>query len=290
MNVLSIQSHVAFGYVGNRAAAFPLQRLGMEVWAINTVQFSNHTGYGVWSGQVFGPAHIRELVDGIDRLGVLGQCDAVLTGYLGDAELGQAALEAVARVRAANPKALYCCDPVMGDHGRGLFVRAGIPELFRDRIVQLADILTPNQFELEYLAGGPLGTLEAVLAATTALRQARGAIVLVTSLHRRDAPPGTIEMLAHGDDGAFLVATPMIDFATPPNGSGDTVAALFLAHRLAGDGLGASLEAAAAGIFAVMQETARQGRRELALIAAQEQLAGTARPFKARRLAMGGGA
>src|SRR5687768_17753569 len=153
MNLLSIQSHVAYGHVGNSAAVFPLQRIGVEVWAINTVQFSNHTGYGAWRGQVFQEGLIRDCVTGIAERGALARCDGVLSGYMGDAAIGEAILDAAARVKAANPKALYCCDPVIGDVGRGVFVRPGIPEFMKTRTVPAADIITPNHFELELLAG-----------------------------------------------------------------------------------------------------------------------------------------
>ena len=149
MNILSIQSHVAYGHVGNASAVFPMQRLGVEVWPIHTVQFSNHTGYGAWKGQVFDGATIDELMAGIGERGVLGKCDGVLSGYMGSADIGHAILSAVAKVREANPKAMYCCDPVIGDVGRGVFVRPGIPEFMREQAVPAADIVTPNQFELE---------------------------------------------------------------------------------------------------------------------------------------------
>src|SRR5947209_11157152 len=112
MNILSIQSWVAYGHVGNAAAIFPLQRLGAEVWAINTVQFSNHPGYGSWTGQVATSAEISTLVDGVEARGALSACDAILSGYMGDPSIGEAILDAVRRVRRANPSALYCCDPV----------------------------------------------------------------------------------------------------------------------------------------------------------------------------------
>ena len=128
MNILSIQSHVAYGHVGNDSAVFVMQRLGVEVWPIHTVQFSNHTGYGAWKGRVFDGASIDELMVGIGERGVLPQCTGVLSGYMGSAETGNAILSAVGKVRAANPEALYCCDPVIGDVGRGIFVRPGIPE------------------------------------------------------------------------------------------------------------------------------------------------------------------
>ena len=148
MNILSIQSHVAYGHVGNAAAVFPLQRMGHEVWPIHTVQFSNHTGYGAWRGQVFDAGLIADCVLGLEERGALARCDGVLSGYMGSADTGVAILDAVARVRAAHPSALYCCDPVMGDVGRGMFVRPGIPEFLRDRVVPMADVATPNHFEL----------------------------------------------------------------------------------------------------------------------------------------------
>ena len=161
MNLLSIQSHVAYGHVGNAAAVFPLQRLGVEVWPVHTVQFSNHTGYGEWKGQVFDAALIREVVAGIEQRGVLGECDGVLSGYMGGADIGAAILDAVATVKRANPAARYCCDPVIGDVGRGVFVREGIPEFMKSKAVPAADIVTPNQFELDYLSGRESKTLGA---------------------------------------------------------------------------------------------------------------------------------
>ena len=152
MNILSIQSHVAYGHVGNDAAVFPLQRIGVEVWQIHTVQFSNHTGYDSWKGRVFDAGIIREVVAGIEQRGVLGECDGVLSGYMGSADIGGAILDAVETVKRANRAAKYCCDPVIGDVGRGIFVREGIPEFMRTKAVPAANIITPNQFELDYLS------------------------------------------------------------------------------------------------------------------------------------------
>ena len=169
LNILSIQSWVAYGHVGNASAIFPLQRLGAEVWGVHTVQFSNHTGYGAWRGQVFGADLIGECVAGIEERGVLGRCDAVLSGYLGSAEIGAAVRDAALKVKAANPQALWCCDPVIGDTGRGVFVRPGIPEFLRDQALPAADIATPNQFELEWLTGQVITSLDTAKAAITAL-------------------------------------------------------------------------------------------------------------------------
>jgi len=154
--ILSIQSSVAYGHVGNSAAVFPLQRLGIDVWPVLTVHFSNHTGYGSFRGPVLPADQIAEVLRGVEERGVLPGCDAVLSGYMGDVSLGAVVLDAVSRVKAANPKAIYCCDPVLGDVDRGFFVRPGLPEFMRDHAVPKADIITPNQFELEFLAG--LGT------------------------------------------------------------------------------------------------------------------------------------
>ncbi|MCA8931066.1 MAG: pyridoxal kinase, partial [Rhodospirillaceae bacterium] len=163
LNILSIQSSVAYGHVGNSAAVFPLQRLGIEVWPVITVHFSNHTGYGAWRGPVLGPDDIAEVLTGIEERGVLPSCNAVLSGYMGDAGLGRLIVDAAAKVKALNPQALYCCDPVMGDVGRGFFVRPGIPDFMRQTAVPAADIITPNQFELEFLTGHTVTSLDTAL-------------------------------------------------------------------------------------------------------------------------------
>src|SRR4051812_33561986 len=225
MNILSIQSHVAYGHVGNAAATFPLQRIGIEVWPIHTVQLSNHTGYGVWTGRMFDAGLITELVQGIAERGVLGQCDGVLSGYMGSAETGAAILDAVARVKAANPHARYCCDPVIGDVGRDVFVRPGIPEFMRGHAVPAADIVTPNQFELDHLTGRASATRRDALAAIEALHTLGPKIVVVTSLHTEETPPDAIDLFASDGAGRFRVRTPKLPIAV--NGAGDAIAALF---------------------------------------------------------------
>jgi len=208
MNLLSIQSHVAYGHVGNSAALFPLQRLGVEVWPIHTVQFSNHTGYGQWRGRVFEADMIRELVQGIGERGVLGACDGVLSGYLGSAEIGEAILEAVAHVKRANPAARYCCDPVIGDVGRGVFVHEDIPAFMKSRAIPAADVITPNHFELDQLSGRATKTLSEVLRAVDALHTLGPRVILVTSLHTQETPPDCIDLLASDRTGRFRLRTP----------------------------------------------------------------------------------
>ena len=173
MELLSIQSSVAFGHVGNSAAVFPLQRLGIEAWAVNTVHFSNHTGYGEWRGPLLSADELREVIQGVEERGALDRVAAVLSGYQGAEEVGAVVLDTVARVKELNPSAVYCCDPVMGDVGRGMFVRPGIPEFMRDQVVPAADVITPNHFELDFLSGRETRTVADVLDAVDAVR-ARG--------------------------------------------------------------------------------------------------------------------
>src|SRR3954466_15490412 len=161
--ILSLQSSVAYGHVGNSAAVSPRQRLGHEVWPVLTVHFSNHTGYGAWRGPLLAPTDVAEVIAGIADRGVLGSADAVLSGYQGDPAMGAVILDAVDRVKAANPDAVYCCDPVMGDVGRGLFVGDDVAQYMRDVILPRADIITPNHFELDLLAGRTTASLTEVL-------------------------------------------------------------------------------------------------------------------------------
>ncbi len=282
MNVLSVQSAVAYGHVGNSAAVFPLQRLGFSVWPVNTVLFSNHTGYGEWRGTVLPAEEVAEVISGIEDRGVLGDCDAVLSGYLGDASLGRVVLDAVAKVKAANPRAVYCCDPVMGDVGRGFFVRPGIPEFVRDHAVPAADVITPNQFEIEFLTGVTVADLDAALEAADRARALGPEVVLMTSLRRREAPEDVVEMLTVSGEGAWSVGTPLLPLEI--NGAGDAVCALFLAHLLRdGDPAGA-LSKAASSIYAVLEATLRNHSREIRLVGAQDAIADPPGRFPARRL------
>ncbi len=288
MNILSIQSHVSYGYVGNSAAVFTLQRLGLTVWPIHTVAFSNHTGYGDWTGQVFNVDHIKDLIEGLAARDAFRRCDAVLSGYIGAPELGEVVLETVRRVRAANPQALFACDPVMGDFDTGLYVNEGIPDFFKEEAAAKANILTPNHFELEILAGGKISTLAGAIAAARQLlnwaatqdtgEQVTGEgqqpkIVLITSFQHDQTPAGEIEMVAVTADRAWRLVTPFVPLSPAPNGSGDTVCALFLAHYLSHGDPCRALSQAGSAIYSVMSATGAAGSRELQLIEAQDRLA-----------------
>jgi pyridoxine kinase len=283
MNILSIQSWVSYGHVGNASAVFPLQRLGCEVWPINTVQFSNHTGYGHWTGQVYTGEQVRALVDGIAARDVLARCDAVLSGYMGDAGIGDAVLHAVAQVRAANPGAWYCCDPVIGDTDTGVYVRPGIEDFLRTRSLPQADIATPNRFEVERLTGLPCATLAEAKTAVTRLADTMRAegprCVLMTSLETETTPGDHIDMMV-AEGGAFhLLRTPRLPVSV--NGAGDAIAALFLFHRLRTGDPVAALEAAGSSIHGLLRRTAEAGSREIQLIAAQDEFVSPSQRFRA---------
>jgi pyridoxine kinase len=283
VNILSIQSWVAYGHVGNASAVFPLQRLGAEVWAINTVQFSNHTGYGDWTGAVYSGESVRDLVDGIAARGALAACDAVLTGYVGGADIGDAILHAVASVRRDNPKALYCCDPVIGDVDTGVYVRPGIEAFLRDHALPAADIATPNRFEIERLTGLSCATLngakQAVLRLRSMLRDDGPACVLLTSLETESTPEGCIDMMTF-EGGAFhVLRTPRLGLSV--NGAGDAIAALFLFHWLQSGRSVAALEAAGSSVHGLLRRTAEAGSREILTVAAQEEFVTPSLRFEA---------
>jgi pyridoxine kinase len=273
LHILSIQSWVAYGHVGNASAVFPLQRLGAEVWTINTVQFSNHTGYGDWTGQVYTGAQVRDLVDGISARDVLQHCDAVLSGYMGDAAIGEAILHAVTRVRMANPAAVYCCDPVIGDVAEGVYVRPGIEAFLREQALPQADIATPNRFELERLTGLPCTTLaeakRAVAALTATLRPDGLRCALLTSLDSEETPGDHLDLLVAEAGRFHLLRTPRLPVVV--NGAGDAIAALFLFHRLQSGSPVAAMEAAGSAVYGLLKRTAEAGSREILTVAAQQE-------------------
>jgi pyridoxine kinase len=283
MNLISIQSHVAYGHVGNSAAVFPLQRLGVEVWPVHTVQFSNHTGYGQWQGRVFDASLIRDIVAGLETRGVLGECAGVLSGYVGAPEIGEAILDAVATVKRANPAARYCCDPVIGDVGKGAFVREGVAEFMRDKAVASADIVTPNHFELDVLSGRPSRTLGEARDAVQALHDRGPRAVLVTSLAVDDTPADAVDLLVSDETGDFRLRTPRL--AVAANGAGDAIAALFFALYLRSGRIEEALSRAASAIFGVLKRTAELGAPEIQLVLAQDEIIAPSQLFDARRLA-----
>ena len=285
MNVLSIQSTVTYGRVGNRAAVFALERLGHDVWPIDTVAFSNHPAHDGFRGRVVPAAEIAALVEGLAARGVLGRCDAVLSGYLGDPATALWWRTPSRRVRAANPAALYCCDPVIGEVGRGVYVRDGIAEAFRERLVGLADVVTPNPFELELLTGIAPSTREDTRAAARALTGTEGRgpeLVVATGLQWPEAP-GELAVLAATRDAAWLVRHPRR--AVRVWGTGDAFAALFLGAYLGRRDPGAALEHAVSALDDVLTRAAAEDADELPLVALQDALVHPRSRYRAERLA-----
>ena len=313
MAVLSIQSHVVYGYAGNTAAVFPLQRMGREVWAINTVEFSNHTGYGSWRGKVLGADLAADLVSGLEERGVLGRCEAILTGYLGDASMGQAITRTVKRVRSlqqsspdkSGTSAIYCCDPVMGDTGRGFYVKPDIPGIFKNELLPLADIVCPNQFELEALTGIDTSTMENAVKAINILHEKGPSIVLVTSFLETE---GEIGMLASGREplpfspscrtgkaaGAngkntlYKITTPKLPLGDNIAGTGDLTTSIFLSLYLETGNLKKTLELCAASVYGILKISYNKCINErnnipmeLKIIDAQSELSSPSHNFEA---------
>lgn len=280
--VLSIQSHVAFGHAGNSSAVFPLQRLGVDVWPVLTVNFSNNSSYGSMRGPLIAPSDVAEVVKGIDEREVLPQVDAVLSGYQGAAEMGEVILDSAALVKRRNPHAIYCADPVMGDVGRGFYARPGIPEFMRDHVTPAADIMSPNLFELEFLTGRTTSSVAEVVEAAQQLRAMGPDVVLVTSVTGNDVPNDVLRMIAVNDAGVWQVETPLLQRAF--TGSGDLTTAMFLAHWLRSKDLAHTLEATASIVYSVLEQTTREGSRELRLVAAQQNLVEPRFTFSSTRL------
>jgi pyridoxine kinase len=282
MNILSIQSHVAYGHVGNSAAVFPLQRMGVEVWPVHTVQFSNHPGYGAWRGRTLSAATIRLVVQGIEERGVLGECDGVISGYLGSSDTGEAVLESVGRVKGANPAARYCCDPVIGDVAQGVFVRRGIPEFIKERMLPIADVVTPNQFELDHLVGRPSATMADLVAAIDMIHACGPRVVLVTSVRNNETPADCLDMVVSDGIDRCRLRTPLLPVVV--HGAGDAIAALFFAHHLSTGAVAEAMSSAGSSLFGVLNVTAEAGASEMLLVEAQNELVTPSQIFVAHRI------
>ncbi|MCC8401474.1 pyridoxal kinase PdxY [Paraburkholderia sp. MMS20-SJTN17] len=271
-NVLSIQSHVVFGHAGNSAAEFPMRRLGINVWPLNTVQFSNHTQYGHWSGSAIDASQMEELVEGIGAIGMLPRCDAVLSGYLGTTEQAQAVIEIVRAVKAANPRAWYFCDPVMGAAG-GCKVEPGIQEFLVREMPRVADAIAPNHIELQRLVGREIETLEEAVAACREVIARGPKLVLVKHLLDRNSLADRFNMLVVTEREAWMGQRPLYPFARQPVGVGDLTSAVFVARTLLGDSIRSAFEHTLAAVNAVVKTTWLAGRYELELVASQNEIA-----------------
>jgi pyridoxine kinase len=279
MTVISIQSQVAFGHVGNSAAVFPMQMHGIDVIAVPTTLLSNRPGYPTIRGRVLDAPLVADLLLGIEERGALDTCKMILSGYLGSPGIAAVVADFVARARARNPKLSYCCDPVLGDRDRGLFVHADIPPLVRERLSPLADIVTPNHFEFEFLCGAKATTSDQMIEAGQALLARGPSTVVVTSAELADTPAGEIETIAIERSNAWRVRTPKLPIS--PNGTGDLFAALFASARVLGSDTPDALGHAASAIFAVLERTALGGTGEMRIVESGERLVHPGRRFDA---------
>jgi pyridoxine kinase len=280
MAILSIQSHVVYGYAGNTSAVFPLQRLGHEVWALNTVEFSNHTGYGSWRGKTLGAELVCDLTDGLDTLGALSTCEAVLSGYLGEADTGHAIIRAIQKIKATRGATLYCCDPVLGDIGRGVYVKPGILETFRDELIPQATIITPNQFELGLLTGHDTMTPKGIRAALEAAHNMGPEVVLVTSFGQKEKYTGTTGMLVSCGDKRWQLTTPELQFKQIIAGAGDLTSAIFLGRYIETSDPRTSMEQTAAAVFGILKATHQNARAELCTITTQHEITTPSHTFQ----------
>ena len=283
MNILSIQSAVAYGHVGNSAAVFPLQRIGHEVWPVHTVNFSNHTGYGAWKGPVLPADDVAAVIAGVEERGAFPLVDAILTGYQGAPTIADVIIDTVARVKEANPKAIYACDPVMGNAKSGCHVADEIPPMLRSKVVPVADIIFPNQFELGYLTERDVTDLDSTLAAVEAARDMGPKTVVVTSVERPEtAELDVMEMLVANSEGTWMVQTPRLPMKR--NGSGDVTAALFTGHLLNSADPADALEKTASSVYDLLRLTFEADSRELKLVESQEFFAHPAMQFGVEKL------
>ncbi|EPT7061542.1 pyridoxal kinase PdxY [Cronobacter turicensis] len=284
-NILAIQSHVVFGHAGNSAAEFPMRRLGANVWPLNTVQFSNHTQYGQWTGAVMPPSHLTEIVQGIAAIGQLSRCDAVLSGYLGSAEQGEHILEIVRQVKTANPQAKYFCDPVMGHPEKGCIVAPGVAEFHARFALPASDIIAPNLLELEMLSGHAVASVDEAVATARELIACGPQNVLVKHLARAGYHQDRFEMLLVTSDEAWHISRPLVDFgARQPVGVGDVTSGLLLVKLLQGATLREALEHVTAAVYDIMVTTKRMEEYELQVVAAQDGIAQPEHYFTAVKL------
>ncbi|SPZ37645.1 Pyridoxamine kinase [Plesiomonas shigelloides] len=283
-NVLSIQSHVVYGYAGNKAAVLPMQLLGVDVWPLHTVQFSNHTQYQKWQGMVFPQEQIGLITQGMDEIGVLPECDAVLSGYIGAAEQGQSILATVRAVKAKNPNAIYFCDPVMGHPEKGCIVAPGVAEFLEHDAVSCADVLAPNLLELQALSGLPVENFEQAVAAARHLLSRGPKKVLVKHLSKAGRDPQQFEMLLLSADEVLHISRPLHDFDRQPVGVGDLTSAIFLANLLQGKNDREAFEHTANAVNDVMTCTQQNGKYELQIVAAREHIVNPVSQYRAQAL------
>ena len=264
MSIISIQSHVAYGYVGNKAAVYPLQSMGHEVLPINTVQFSNHTGYKKWQGEIFTRDHIRNIIRGIEDIGADKDCQAILSGYMGSHEICSEVFETVKKFKSKNENILYLCDPVIGN--TSCYVKPEVLEFFKANLQ--ADIITPNEFEAEILSGIKIKTTKDLKDIAEYFHDRGVKIVVITGLNLKELSESGLYIFMSDQVHTFVTRTVEYNFNTPPSGTGDLFSALFLGNYLSTKSAVQSLKRSVYFIDQVIKNTFTAKSRELKIISA----------------------
>lgn len=291
--VLTMQSHVAYGFVGNTAAVFPLQLMGFTPIVINTVQFSNHTGHPTFRGDVFSKEHLQSVILGLRERNLLPKIEGLLTGYLGDVQTGEIVLELAKEIKSLNPNALWCCDPVLGDTGTGVYVRPEIQGFMKERMLNgMADITTPNLFELELISGQKINSIEEAITVSRKTFCDNGCpAVCVTSLRTPDIDDNQIGTLAVTPTQAWIVKTPFIkmksednqEIQTAVSGQGDVFTAVAFGTYLKTLSLKQALEQAVSVLY-MLVKNAPFGSLDLPLVDERKQILNPEIRFEAEEL------
>ncbi len=262
MGILSIQSHVVYGYVGNKAATYPLQSMGYDVWPVNTVQFSSHTGYNNWCGDIFSREHIRSVINGIEHMGLANQCEAIVSGYMGSEDICLEVMDTVKRFKAKNPRLVYLCDPVMGNNN--CFVKPEVAEFFKVKL--RADVITPNQFEAELLSNMKIRNFQDLKNIATYFHELDVSVVVITGIKNLEKLNGSSCVFVSDGSNQHVIVTQEYNFQTPPNGTGDLFSAVFLGTYLATKSAVESAKNAVYYMNFVVKNTFKANTRELQIL------------------------
>ena len=271
MAILSIQSSVIFGYVGNSIARPVLQTLGYDVWCVDTVNFSNHPGYGGFTGSIKEAHKIQEEINGLTNLDILRECDAVLSGYLGEVETAKTVSRTIELIKEQNETAIYLLDPVIGDDDQ-IYVKNGLVEAFKNDLLPKADIILPNQSELGWLSGSKINDLSSLKTASNYLIKCGAKTVVVTGIPEFE----TLTNYVVTNDAFWAISTPKLNRKF--SGTGDLFSALFTGAFLRTNDLYNALNFATEGCSLVVSETQKEGSKELSLLPVLKQLSHIKKP------------
>lgn len=263
MQVISIQSQVAYGHVGNSAAAFPMQLGGLQVVQVPTTLLSNHPHYATMRGRMLESALVSDLLRGVEERGLVDTAAIILTGYMGSVETARIVANFIRRAKERNPSLFYVCDPVMGDDDLGVFVADGLPEIMRSDLVPLADLITPNQFEFEMLAGMSARDEASLLSAAELIVSGSGKQIVVTGCHLTNTPDNHVEVVTPQGGHLYRVAAPRLPIR--PCGTGDLFTGLLVVELAKKTSLSTAMQIAAGRIRHVLERTMKTGSEEMRL-------------------------